>query len=166
MPISPRFSGIHDIHGSHEQSGNAAMAMQSAESHSLRTVAARLTPGEDLRDAIERLAHEHHIEAGCILSAVGSLTVATLRLAGAETFAKFTGPFEIVSLSGTISPSGVHLHLSIAGADGKTVGGHLVHGCLVHTTVEIVVADTGGVRFARVTDATTGYKELNIWGAG
>ena len=80
--------------------------MRSAESLSLRTVAARFTPGEDVRDAIERLAHEHHVEAGCVLSAVGSLTAATLRLAGAETFAKLTGPFEIVSLSGTISPSG------------------------------------------------------------
>ena len=142
------------------------MSMQSAESHSLRTVAARLTPGEDLRDAIERLAHEHHVEAGCVISAVGSLTMATMRLAGAKTFAKFSGPFEIVSLSGTISPNGVHLHLSIADAAGQAVGGHLVHGCVVHTTVEIVVADMGGVRFARVPDPTTGYKELNIWGAG
>src|SRR5258706_8298667 len=140
--------------------------MQSAESHSLRTVAARLTPGEDLRDAIERLAHEHHIEAGCILSAVGSLTVATLRLAGAENFVKFTGPFDIVSLSGTLSPSGVHLHLSIAGADGKAVGGHLVHGCVVHTTVEIVAADMAGGGFGRRPGATNGYKELNIWGGG
>jgi len=140
--------------------------MQSAESLSLRTIASRFTPGEDLRDAIERLAHEHHVEAGCILSAVGSLTVATLRLAGAETFSKFTGSFEIVSLSGTIAPSGVHLHLSVAGADGKAIGGHLVHGCMVQTTVEIVVADMAGVRFARLPDATTGYKELNIWGGG
>ncbi|HKB84304.1 MAG TPA: PPC domain-containing DNA-binding protein [Burkholderiales bacterium] len=140
--------------------------MQVAESLSVRTIAARLTPGEDLRDAIERLAHEHHVEAGCILSTVGSLTVATMRLAGAEKFAKFTGPFEIVSLSGTISPNGVHLHLSIAGADGSVVGGHLVHGCVVHTTVEIVVADMAGVRFTRLPDATTGYKELNIWGGG
>ena len=140
--------------------------MQSAESLSLRTIAARLTPGEDLRDAIERMAHEHHVEAGCILSAVGSLTSAALRLAGARAPTKFTGPFEIVSLSGTLSPSGVHLHLSIAGIDGKAVGGHLLHGCVVHTTVEIVIADMAGVRFARMPDATTGYKELNIWGGG
>jgi len=139
--------------------------LQSAESLSLRTIAARLTPGEDLRDAIERLAHEHHVEAGCVMSAVGSLGTAALRLAGAETFAKFTGPFEIVSLSGTLSPSGVHLHLSIAGADGHAVGGHLVHGCIVHTTVEVVVADLAGMRFARMPDATTGYKELSIWSA-
>ncbi len=140
--------------------------MQSAESLSLRTIAARLTPGEDLRNAIERMAHEHHVEAGCILSAVGSLTSAALRLAGAEVPTKFAGPFEIVSLSGTLSPSGVHLHLSIAGIDGKAVGGHLLNGCVVHTTVEIVIADMAGVRFARMPDATTGYKELNIWGGG
>jgi predicted DNA-binding protein with PD1-like motif len=140
--------------------------MQSAESLSLRTIASRFSPGEDLRDAIERLGHEHHVEAGCILSAVGSLSVATLRLAGAETFTTLAGPFEIVSLSGTVSPSGVHLHLSLAGADGKAMGGHLVHGCVVHTTVEIVVADMTGVRFLRLPDATTGYNELNIWSGG
>jgi uncharacterized protein len=138
--------------------------MQSAESLSLRTIAARLTPGVDLRDAVERLAHDHHVEAGCVISAVGSLRSATLRLAGAEAFSKFNGPFEIVSLSGTISPDGPHLHISIAGADGKTIGGHLVHGCVVYTTVEIVIADLAGVRFAREPDAATGYKELNIGG--
>jgi predicted DNA-binding protein with PD1-like motif len=140
--------------------------MQSAESHSLRSVAARLVPGEDLRDAIERMAHEHHVEAGCVVSAVGSLKTATLRLAGAESFTKFKGPFEIVSLSGTMSPDGVHLHLSIAGPDGHTVGGHLAHGCVVFTTVELVVVDLAGVRFARMPDATTGFRELNIWGGG
>lgn len=140
--------------------------MLSAESLSLRTIAARLTPGEDLRNAIERLGHEHHVEAGCVVSAVGSLTKATLRLAGAETFSKHKGPFEIVSLSGTISPDGVHLHLAIAGTDGKAFGGHLVHGCVVHTTVELVVVDLAGMRFARLPDPETGFKELNIWGAG
>jgi len=140
--------------------------MQSAESFSLRTIACRFTPGEDLRDAIERLGEEHHVEAGCILSAVGSLTTATLRLAGAQTFAKFTGPFEIVSLSGTVSPSGAHLHLSMAGADGNAIGGHLVHGCVIHTTVEIVLADMSGVRFLRLPDAVTGFNELNIWSGG
>jgi predicted DNA-binding protein with PD1-like motif len=140
--------------------------MQSAESFSLRTIACRFTPGEDLRDAIERLGEEHHVEAGCILSAVGSLTTATLRLAGAQTFAKFTGPFEIVSLSGTVSPSGAHLHLSMAGADGNTIGGHLVHGCVIHTTLEIVLADMTGVRFLRLPDAVTGFNELNIWSGG
>jgi predicted DNA-binding protein with PD1-like motif len=138
--------------------------MQSAESLSLRTIAARLTPGVDLRDAIERLAQEHHVEAGCVLSAVGSLRSATLRLASADAYTKFDGPFEIVSLSGTISPDGPHLHMSIAAKDGRTIGGHLVPGCVVYTTVEIVVADLAGVRFVRLPDAATGYRELNIGG--
>ncbi len=138
--------------------------MQSAESLSLRTIAARLTPGVDLRDAVERLAHDHQVEAGCVISAVGSLRSATLRLAGAEAVSKFNGPFEIVSLSGTLSADGPHLHISIAGPDGKMIGGHLANGCLVYTTVEIVIADLAGVRFAREPDAATGYKELNIGG--
>jgi predicted DNA-binding protein with PD1-like motif len=53
------------------------------------------------------------------------------------------------------------VHLSIAGPDGHAVGGHLVNGC-IHTPVEVVVADLAGMRFARMPNATTGYKELNI----
>jgi predicted DNA-binding protein with PD1-like motif len=38
----------------------------------------RLTPGQDLFDTIESFVLQNQIEAGCVLSGVGSLTRAVL----------------------------------------------------------------------------------------
>ena len=45
----------------------------------------RLQPGDDLRRALEAWMGEQEEQAGCVISAVGSLSVAELRLAGATT---------------------------------------------------------------------------------
>lgn len=46
-----------------------------------RAHALRLRPGDDLRSALLAYVAQHGIEAGAVLTCVGSLTVATLRLA-------------------------------------------------------------------------------------
>jgi len=48
----------------------------------------RLKPGQDLFDSIETFIVNNEIEAGCILSSVGSLTQATLRLANRSDYNK------------------------------------------------------------------------------
>ena len=48
-------------------------------------------------DSIEAVVKERNIEAGCVLSGVGSLTHATLRLANREFYSEYDGHFEIVS---------------------------------------------------------------------
>ena len=122
----------------------------------------RLHPGQDLRRGIESLTSDHAVDAGVIVSCVGSLTHAQLRLADESQQLSQKGPFEIVSLVGTIGQSGLHLHISLADARGKVIGGHLLAGCPVHTTAEIVWARLQGVRFDRVFDRQTGFKELII----
>ena len=57
---------------------------------------------------------------------------------------------------------GCHLHISVSDPYGVTMGGHLLKGCLVRTTAEIVVLPLEGVRFARELDPATGYKELVV----
>ncbi len=52
----------------------------------MQTFTFRLKPGQDLFDEIEAVVAQKNIEAGCVLSAVGSLTHATLRLANREIF--------------------------------------------------------------------------------
>ena len=86
----------------------------------------RLKPNQDLFKEIETFVDEKGIEAGVILACVGSLTTATLRLASSVSYDTFKGPFEIVSLTGTVSTHGSHLHISISDGDGPTIGGHLV----------------------------------------
>lgn len=133
-----------------------------AESSGLKTYALRLRPGQDLRVELEKFTKRRGIHAGLILTAVGSLQRASLRLANQSNVTSFEDKFEIVSLVGTLSPEGVHLHLSLSDDTGKTIGGHLVEGCKIYTTAEIVIGELKGLRFTREQDAETGYKELRI----
>ena len=128
----------------------------------MRVFALRLTPGQDLRQELETFTKTHRIGAGFILTAVGSLRRTQLRLADQEGATTFEGKYEIVSLVGTLSPDGPHLHLSLSDSSGKTVGGHLVAGCEIYTTAEIVIGDATEMAFTREVDQKTGYKELTI----
>ncbi len=128
----------------------------------MRTRSVRLSPGMDLRVELERLTRDFEIEAGCIVTAVGSLSRANLRYGGRSEGVVTAGDLEIVSLVGTLSPDGAHLHLIVADADGRTVGGHMLSGCIVRTTAEIVIGDLAGTRFSREMDPATGFRELKI----
>lgn len=132
----------------------------------MRALAFRLTPGTDLRAELERLAQAHDLHAACILTCVGSLSHARLRLPGAageaERFTTLVEPLEIVSLTGTLGLGGLHAHVSLARGDGSCLGGHLVHGCRVRTTAELVLGDLPDVEFRRAPDPATGYDELTI----
>ncbi|MBX3654819.1 MAG: DNA-binding protein [Ramlibacter sp.] len=124
----------------------------------------RLSPGDDLRAALERaytaLAQAHGVQAGCVVSAVGSLQGAVLRYADQDTGTAISGPLELLTLSGTFSANGPHLHASVSRADGTVLGGHLLAGCTVRTTAEVVLALLPQWQFSRQVDAATGYAEL------
>lgn len=124
--------------------------------------ALRLTPGMDLRLALERHARRPPSSALAVVSCCGSLDAACLRTAGATEAMELAGPLEILSLTGTSSPSGVHLHLAVADASGSVFGGHLLPGCRIRTTAEIVFAALPGLMFSRRQDAGTGWRELHI----
>jgi predicted DNA-binding protein with PD1-like motif len=128
----------------------------------MKLVPLRLQPGADLRQALEAWMGEQQEQAGCVISAVGSLSVAQLRFAGAAEATAIHGELEILSLSGTISPDGAHLHISVAGSSGAVIGGHLGAGSLVRTTAELVIGLLPDWRFSRELDPATGYPELRI----
>jgi predicted DNA-binding protein with PD1-like motif len=123
----------------------------------------RLQSGQDLFDSIQAFVREKHIEAGCVLSGVGSLTHATLRLANREFLSEYDGHFEIVSITGTVSIYGSHLHISISDGDGKTIGGHFESGCKIYTTAEIVIAVFKDVIYKREFAKDSGYDELAVY---
>lgn len=123
----------------------------------------RLRPGDDLRKGIEGLVLENNIRAGCILTVVGSLTEYNLRFANQSFGTWGQGHFEIVSMTGTLSVNGSHLHMSISDGTGHTIGGHLLEGCKVYTTAEIVIAILPRYEFTREQDEASGYKELRIY---
>ncbi|MGL1930873.1 MAG: DNA-binding protein [Desulfotalea sp.] len=128
----------------------------------LRTIALRLKPGQDLKVELDTLVKAQNIEAACILTCVGSLTKAVLRYANQEEATEMNGHFEIVSLTGTFSKHGSHYHISIADGCGKTTGAHLLDGCRVYTTAEIVIGVLADVKFLRTLDVETGFPELEI----
>ena len=128
----------------------------------MKVVPLRLLPGADLRQALETWMGEQEEQAGCVISAVGSLSVAQLRLAGAVTATVIHGELEILSLSGTLSPDGSHLHIAIAGSSGAVIGGHLCAGSWVRTTAELVIGLLPEWRFSREFDPATGYAELRV----
>ena len=124
----------------------------------------RLKPAQDLFDSIEAFVIDKKIEAGCVLSSVGSLTHATLRLANRSVFNEYEGHFEIVSITGTVSTNGSHIHISISDGDGVTIGGHLVSGCKIYTTAEIVIAEFDDVIYKReLLENDSGYEELVVY---
>lgn len=122
----------------------------------------RLHPGDDLRLSIEEFAKEKNIQAGYILTAIGSLNGYHFRFANKQQGSSASGYFEIISLNGTLSINGVHLHISIADSNGKTIGGHLLEGNHVYTTAEIVIGESTQHIFIRKKDPKTGFNELEI----
>lgn len=121
----------------------------------------RLQPGEDVRSTLRDWAQAGKIEAAAVTSAVGSLSQAHLRYANRADGMMTTTDLEVLSLSGTLSANGMHLHLSVADRDGHMLGGHLLEGCTVRTTLELVIQEIDGVRMPRIPDPDTGYDELS-----
>src|SRR5215213_1253388 len=109
--------------------------------------AIRITEGQDLRRAIADFVAKNNLSASAIISAVGSLKKARLRMAGAQNtddgIRDFDGPFEIVSLMGIPQST-------------------MKEGCIVHTTVELVLASDDRLTFTREVDPATGFDELVI----
>ncbi len=128
----------------------------------MKIFATRLKPNQDLKESLKSFVKQNNIQSGFILTAVGSLKQATLRFANRDNAQVFNERFEIVSLVGTLSIHGIHLHISLSDKNGKTIGGHLVDGCIIYTTAEIVIGVSEDFIFVRIADETTGYKELEI----
>ncbi|WP_322805513.1 PPC domain-containing DNA-binding protein [Thermanaerothrix sp.] len=128
----------------------------------LQVVAIRLRPGQDLKQTLDAWARENAVQAAVVLTCVGSLRRAALRLADQPGSTLFEGKFEIVSLTGTLSVYGSHYHIAISDAVGQTLGGHLMEGSLVYTTAEIALGVLPGVRFERRFDPESGYDELFV----
>jgi predicted DNA-binding protein with PD1-like motif len=133
-----------------------------AKSYDMKAHVLRLKPGQDVYKEITSYVSTHKLMAASIISAVGSVNEANLRFANKKDGTLIKGPLEVLSLSGTTSVEGTHLHMSVADGEGKTTGGHLLEGSKVYTTLEIVMADYKDITFKRTLDKTYGYEELDV----
>jgi predicted DNA-binding protein with PD1-like motif len=122
----------------------------------------RLSPGDDVRVAVEDVLRQHGWHAAFVIQGIGSLSVAQLRFAGIDAPTELRGDLEILTLAGSVSPDGAHLHMSVADAHGRVSGGHVARGCVIRTTAELLLAVLPDQRFSRELDPATGFMELRI----
>lgn len=130
----------------------------------MKIFALRLEPNIDLKQSLKSFTATNYIQAGFVLTAIGSLNKATIRFANQQIGQVLNQKFEIVTLNGTLSVNGIHLHIVISDHNGKTIAGHLEDGCIIYTTAEIVIGESEDLVFDRVFDPQTGFKELQIRG--
>ena len=126
----------------------------------MKTICKRLHRGDDLKREILRLAEEHHLQAGVLLSATGCLSHLRVRDASGVRIRELHEDVEIVSLMGTVSALRTHLHIACSREDLTTLGGHLMDGCIVNTTCEVVIGILEDWTFGMEEDPETGYDEI------
>ena len=104
----------------------------------MQSLPLKLDPGSDLRLSLEELGRQHGIN-GFVLGVVGNLTRAAFQCPGQAEPTVLEGDLEVITLNGTISPSGVHLHLSLSDGACQVWGGHLEPGTVVQKGVDLLI---------------------------
>ncbi len=110
-----------------------------------RTIIMRIDRGEEILTQLKVMALKEDIKLASVraLGAVGDFTVGVFKTGEKKYYANhFTGDFEIVSLTGTISTMNgeyyAHLHMSAGDDKGAVFGGHL-NEAIVSATCEMAV---------------------------
>ena len=108
-------------------------------------IVARIDRGEEIQAQLKEIALREGIRLAEIsaLGAVNDFTVGVFKTDERKYYANhFTGAFEIVSLTGTITTQDgayyAHLHMSAGNDRGEVFGGHL-NEAIVSATCEMVI---------------------------
>ena len=114
------------------------------------TVFARLDRGEEIQEQLKELALAENIKLASVrgLGAVDDFTVGGFKPDRKQYDSNsFTGYFEIVSLTGTITTMDgeyyAHLHMSAGNERGEVFGGHL-NRAVISATCELVLQVVDG----------------------
>ncbi len=116
----------------------------------------RFEDGKDVIESLKRVAKEHQIRSGVILSGIGMLRDFGIsfysREKGGYITHKFNEPVELLSLSGNISLRNnepfFHLHVALAKEDKSAIGGHLKK-ATVHNTLEGIMVKFSEIKLTR-----------------
>jgi predicted DNA-binding protein with PD1-like motif len=127
-----------------------------------------MEPGEDVLETIEAVAAENDVRSGHV-SMIGAISGAKLGYFHLEAneYRDFTinEDVEVVSCMGNISTLNgkpmVHAHMIVSDEAGKCYGGHLMKGCKVSVTIELVITETSA-DLSRARDERTGLNLLDI----
>jgi predicted DNA-binding protein with PD1-like motif len=136
---------------------------------SVNTIIARLEPGEDILGTLEILVLEHNIKAGHLIL-IGAVSKAKLGYFDRKSkeYKSFTmdEDLEVTSCMGNIARLDdgtpvIHAHMAVADEEGKTFSGHLMKGCEVSVTIEVVLTILDG-ELKRGKDPATGLNLLQL----
>ena len=130
-----------------------------------KTIIARIDRGEEVLTQLKAIALKEDIKLASVraLGATDDFTVGVFKVDEKKYYANhFTGDFEIVSLTGTISTMNgeyyAHLHMSAGDEQGRVFGGHL-NEAIISATCEMVIEVIDG-QVDRVRDESVG---LNLF---
>jgi predicted DNA-binding protein with PD1-like motif len=140
-----------------------------------KMILSRLMPGDDLFKGLRKIAQDHGVERGIILSAIGSLKQVVFRNVKRATALPVSpestqemeeaGPFELLSLEGNLFPPEgegepvIHLHVMLGSPSGDVMGGHLFK-AVIFSTTEIVIGKIAGSSVYKAKSDVTGLMEL------
>lgn len=127
----------------------------------------RMDPGEEILEQLKLVAEEERITLATVsgLGAVNEFTVGVYKTTEKQYLSKrFTGAYEIVSLTGTITTKDgafyPHLHMSAGNERGQVFGGHL-NRAVVSATAELVLSVIDGT-VERRFDETIGLNLMKF----
>ena len=130
-------------------------------------IIARIDRGEEITEQLKNVCEAEQVRLASVqaLGAVNDFTVGVLNTSEKSHHANhFTGTFEIVSLTGTVSTKDgafyQHLHMSAGDEKGAVYGGHL-NSAIVSATCEMVIRVING-QMERYFDETIGLNLFRI----
>jgi len=132
-----------------------------------RIIISRLRRKGDLLNEILKVVEERKVSAGALM-VIGALSHAKfgIYVEGKYEVNEKEGPLEIVSCIGNIAEdeSGkiIHAHINVADRNGECYGGHLMNGCIIDPTAELIIIEAKDIRIERKLDEETGLKLLNL----
>jgi predicted DNA-binding protein with PD1-like motif len=126
----------------------------------------RILEGEDLAEAIKKRVEGSGARVGVFIL-IGSLKSGILGYyeEGEYKSIQLDGPLEIVSCTGNVAVDekdeiAIHAHLVVSNNKGSAFGGHLMKGCYVGATAELVIIEGVDIDLQRVFDEKT---KLKLW---
>lgn len=136
-----------------------------------RIVTARILPGVDILEGIEKICEKHQIKYGYIAAAVGSFRRVAFKYVsrlynkpgeGHATYIEIEGPHDMLSGQGIIASSldgkkiDIHFHAVLSDQLDRACGGHIKPGTIILSTVDIVIIEMFGIKAIRGVDPKTG----------
>ena len=132
-----------------------------------KTIIARIDKGEEILTQLKNIALKEEIKLASVraLGATDDFTVGVFKVDEKKYYANhFTGDFEIVSLTGTISTMNgeyyAHLHMSAGDEQGRVFGGHL-NEAIISATCEMVIEVIDG-QVDRIHDESVGLNLFHL----